>query len=134
GVTTATIYNWRKADEEFRLAWEWAHQEANDTIRREISRRAIEGWDEPVYQGGKLVGYTRKYSDSLLTFLAKSRMPEFRERVDITSNDQHINAHETIVEAAHDPETTDLAARLLERLAGTGTGFGPDASGAGLDS
>ena len=29
-------------------------------------QRAIDGWDEPVFQGGKLVGQRRRYSDALL--------------------------------------------------------------------
>lgn len=129
GTTSRTIYNWLKADPEFKDAFEDARQAANDTLRREIHRRAVEGWEEPVYQGGNLVGYTRKYSDTLLIFQAKARMPEYRDRMDITSNDQHINAHETIVEAVNDEQTTALAAELLERL----TNIGNDTGRAGLD-
>lgn len=132
GVSRETIRNWARRDEQFALAFEDAKQEANDTLRRELVRRATEGWQHEVYQQGRFVGYETVKSDNLLMFLMKSRMPEFRDRVDITSNDQHINARETIVEAANDAETTDLAARLLERLAGTG--IGPDASGSGVDS
>jgi hypothetical protein len=56
----------------------------NAVIQDEIRRRAIDGVDKPVYQQGKCVGYVREYSDSLLLALAKSRMPEFRDRHDFT--------------------------------------------------
>ncbi len=32
-------------------------------------QRAMDGWDEPVFYGGKLVGQRRRYSDSLLRFV-----------------------------------------------------------------
>src|SRR5262249_4954507 len=47
----------------------------------EMRRRALVGWDEPVYQGGKLVGHIRKFSDTLLIFALKAERPEkYRER------------------------------------------------------
>ena len=42
----------------------------------ELQRRSIEGVEEPVYQGGELVGYKRKYSDTLLLGLLKSEDPD----------------------------------------------------------
>jgi hypothetical protein len=48
-------------------------------------RRALVGWKEPVYQGGKEVGTIRKFSDNLLIFLLKGKRPEvFRERHELT--------------------------------------------------
>jgi hypothetical protein len=52
----------------------------------EIRRRAIEGWNDPVYQMGQRVGSVRKYSDVLLIFLAKRLMPEYRDKVTLDVN------------------------------------------------
>ena len=38
-------------------------------------RRAREGVEEPVFQGGLCCGHVRRYSDLLLIFLLKSRRP-----------------------------------------------------------
>lgn len=56
----------------------------NGVIKNEVRRRAIDGVQKPVFQQGKLVGYVTEYSDSLLLALAKSYMPEFRDRHDFT--------------------------------------------------
>jgi hypothetical protein len=82
GVTRQTADYWAAHDEQFGAAYASAKLEANDRIRGEIYRRAVQGVKEPVYVRGEKVGEIDKYSDVLLIFLAKSRMPEFRERVD----------------------------------------------------
>lgn len=55
-----------------------------DSIRQELFRRGIDGWDEPIYQGGKLVGAKRVFSDACLIALAKMRLPEARDRLALT--------------------------------------------------
>ncbi len=42
-------------------------------------RRAVDGVDEPVYQGGKKVGSITRYSDTLLIFLLKANRDKFRQ-------------------------------------------------------
>ena len=42
----------------------------------EADRRAMEGVDKPVYQGGRLVGYQKDYSDSLLALMLKAGNPD----------------------------------------------------------
>ena len=56
-------------------------------IEAEIHRRAIEGWD--IASAGKPLGVMRKYSDVLLMFYAKKRMPEYREKqsMELTGKD-----------------------------------------------
>lgn len=41
-----------------------------------LYERGVEGVDEPVYQGGKMVGTVRKYSDTALIFYLKGNHPE----------------------------------------------------------
>jgi hypothetical protein len=81
GVGRRTAYDWRAADEAFAAAWDEAVEHAVDELEREAWRRAAEGFDEPVYQKGELVGTVRRYSDHLMSVLLKAHRPEkFRER------------------------------------------------------
>lgn len=92
GINRDTAYYWREQDTDFAQAWQQAKEEFNDTVRSAIFQRGVEGWEEPVVSMGKPVFIgedeqgkpklltVRKYSDSLLLALAKSRMPEFREK------------------------------------------------------
>ena len=53
-----------------------------DMLEDEAVRRAKDGVERPVYQGGKLVGHVQEYSDTLLIFLLKGARPEkYRDRV-----------------------------------------------------
>src|SRR4051794_39898402 len=71
-VTRQATYLWKK-DEAFAAAWEAAIEEGVDDLEKEARRRAYEGVEEPVFQGGKEVGRVRKYSDALIMFLLKGR-------------------------------------------------------------
>lgn len=80
GVGRATVYRWRDEDPAFKADWEAACDFAWDGLEREAYRRAREGWEEPVYQGGELVGHVRKFSDTMLvTMLKAKRAKEFRD-------------------------------------------------------
>ena len=85
-IARSTAYEWRENDPEFAALWQDAEQDANDAIRREMYRRGVEGWDEPVVSAGMLVLHQgkpvtiKRYSDTLIMALAKARMPEFRDK------------------------------------------------------
>lgn len=86
-IHRSTFYAWLEQDERFSFEYHQAEADANDTLRAEIFRRAVQGVDEPLTSMGKLVKddqgkvvTVRKYSDTLLIFLSKARMPEFREK------------------------------------------------------
>lgn len=84
GVGRTTVYEHRESNEVFRKFWDDAIESGTDRLEDEALRRALEGTDEPVYQGGVNVGSIRKYSDTLTIFLLKARRPEkFRDNVDI---------------------------------------------------
>ncbi len=85
GIDLKTGYNWRNDDSDknkpFLAAMQTGRAMACDSVEAEIKRRGIEGVEEPVYQGGKLVGTKRVFSDTLLIFYAKGLMPEkYREQ------------------------------------------------------
>jgi hypothetical protein len=66
-------------DEEFALAVTTIVDLTNEDLVAEARRRARFGVDEPVYYKGEVVGSKKVYSDNLLMFLIKGRMPEYRD-------------------------------------------------------
>lgn len=96
GVSRTTVYDWCKGDLAFKAAFADAEEDANDLVRAELRRRAMEGVEEPVVQMGRLaldeeghVLKVRKYSDQLMSLLAKARLPEFHEKqhLELTGKD-----------------------------------------------
>lgn len=128
GVDHSTVLYWKEHDVAFGILFREAKQEADDTIRAEIYRRAVEGNTEPLMSNGRVVKnehgeiqYVQKYSDQLLMFLAKARMPEFREKtaVDVTTNGESVSAapYELIRKALKDEDAANAAIELAERIA-----------------
>lgn len=76
GISTVTVWQWRRDDDAFRAACVAAMECASELMEDELYRRACEGVLEPVFQGGELVGSVRRYSDTLLIFGLKGAMPE----------------------------------------------------------
>ncbi len=107
-IDRTLVYYWLEHDEAFTFAYHIADEAANRHIEAEIRRRAIDGWEEPVYQQGNLVGTVRKYSDTLLIFYAKRRMPEYREKhqLDVTSR----------IQMQRDPALQSLPDEEIERF------------------
>lgn len=73
-------YDWMQ-DPTYAARFREAEKVAADALIQEARRRALEGTDRPVFQGGAQVGSVREYSDPLLMFLMKGAMPNvYRER------------------------------------------------------
>lgn len=80
-MSRQAVHQWLEHDADFSVLYEQAKEHAKDIVRAEIHRRAVEGWDEPVFYKGRATGSIRKFSDTLLIFRAKALMPdEYRER------------------------------------------------------
>jgi hypothetical protein len=80
GVGRATAYRHRAGESDFRAAWDEALEVATDALEAEARRRALEGWEEPVFFNGQECGRVRKYDSTLLIFLLKAHRPEkFRD-------------------------------------------------------
>lgn len=78
-------YHWLKTDAAYADAFAHAEGMAADSLEAEAVSRARDGWQEPVYQQGRLIGTVLKKSDTLLIFLLKGARPEkFRERHEVT--------------------------------------------------
>jgi hypothetical protein len=93
-VSRMFVYEQRRADETFAAAWADALDQAADVMEREALRRAVEGWEEPVFgslgptRGSGEIGTVRKYSDTLLIFMLKGARPEkYRDRHEVTGKD-----------------------------------------------
>lgn len=113
-VARQTVYEWQEHDETFSLRFHEAEAIANDCIRSEIHRRAVTGWEEPVYQLAKYAGTVRKFSDTLLIFEAKRRMPEYRDKVDVKATIQGSVTHD--INLAEDAEAASHVTAYFRRL------------------
>ena len=104
----------RDRDPAFAEAWDLAMDTARAGIHAEIRRRAIEGVDRPIYQGGELVGTEKVYSDRLLEILARAHLPEYREKIEL---DQTLKLDGPSLAEAIRIAATEIAtgARMLAR-------------------
>lgn len=80
-VDRSMHYYWMANDPDYKDQFREAESQANDRLEQEARRRAVEGTQKPVFQGGKQVGVVQEYSDTLLIFLMKGAMPDkYKER------------------------------------------------------
>lgn len=89
GVAPRTVMEWKAEDADFASEWELAYSEGTDLLEDEALRRAKDGVDRPVFQGGIQVGVVREYSDTLATLMLHGRRPEKfnKSRVELTGKD-----------------------------------------------
>ena len=78
-TSTQHLHKLRREDEDFAEQWDLAIQAAKDVLEAEAIRRAHDGVLEPNYYKGVVVGYTPKYSDTLLMFVLKKLDPTYRD-------------------------------------------------------
>ena len=87
GLSRQAHYNWMNHDPKYPEQFERAYASFCDRLEGEASRRAMLGYDEPVFQGGAQVGTKKRYSDSLLIFLLKGSRPDkYADRSIVTGN------------------------------------------------
>ena len=85
GVSQVATWKWRndQSDTRFQEAFKVAQELGSDRMVSEAVRRAVDGYESPVYHQGKLIGTERKFSDSLLQALLKAfRRAEFGDKVE----------------------------------------------------
>ncbi len=73
-----------KTDQEYARQFAEARHRTADILEDEAWRRAVQGVEEPVYQGGKLVGTVTRYSDTLMTWLLRGlRRERYGDKTDV---------------------------------------------------
>ncbi len=81
GIARRAALALKAGDPDFAEAWADAEEEATDLLEHAARRRAIEGWEEPVYYHGQEIGRVRRFSEELmLLFLRAERPGKFGER------------------------------------------------------
>lgn len=99
GCGTKYFQRRRKEVPEFEQAYQDARADGDDVIRAEVHRRGVEGVKRAIYHDGRVVGHKQEYSDQLLMFLAKSRMPgEFGDRQTVDHVHKLEGAAETLID------------------------------------
>ncbi|WP_336977913.1 hypothetical protein [Altererythrobacter fulvus] len=66
GISAMTAYRARRRDGLFAQVWDRALALARDHAEAVLADRALEGIAEPVFHGGEVVGYRRRYESRLL--------------------------------------------------------------------
>jgi len=78
GIARSTAFTWKREDPDFAAAWAEAVEAGVDLLEQEALRRARDGVDRPVFQGGVCVGLVREYSDTLMAMLLSGRRAVYR--------------------------------------------------------
>jgi hypothetical protein len=109
-INRTTHYVWLDSDSEYKAEFEAAREKAIEALEDEAVRRAREGVERPVYQGGKKVGVVQEYSDTLLIFLLKGARPQkYRDNVHVEGR-----AEISLVEILRRREAKQLPASAAE--------------------
>lgn len=74
-INRDTAYTHRQLYPDFAKAWEEAEEMAVDALEEVCYGRAKDGYKEPVYQQGVMVGTKLKFSDTLACLILKGRRP-----------------------------------------------------------
>jgi hypothetical protein len=115
------VYRCRNASPKFSEKWAKALESFRrgkiESMEREAFRRGKSGWREPIYQGGELVGYRRKYSDALLVKSLEAEHPEkWGRKSELTVNGSVSLVSPALQDRLSDPEYRRLLASQDARL------------------
>lgn len=93
GVTRAAHYWWLSDEsankDDYAKAFEIAEQKSIDALEREARKRALEGWEEPVFFKGMQVAVVIKKSDRMLELLLQGKRPDVysKRKYELTGKD-----------------------------------------------
>lgn len=112
GVSRQLHDLWMAKRPEYKEAFEAVKQEYVDSLLAEATRRARDGVEKGVWFQGVRVGKERQYSDNLLMFLIKGKMPEYRDHNVISGPD----GGPVQIQAVRQEALARLPAEALEAL------------------
>jgi len=76
GIGRELVYKMMWKYPKFKEKVEAAKDRSIDGVEDTAIIHAIKGWKEPVYQGGALIGYVRKYDHRLMAMILERRRSE----------------------------------------------------------
>jgi hypothetical protein len=85
-VSLGTINKARKDSPDFAAAVEQALADFRESLEEEAYRRAVTGWEEPIFSRGEHVGERVVHSDRILELMLKRHIPEYRDRATLSMN------------------------------------------------
>jgi len=94
-IGKTTVYEWRAEDERFKAAWDREVARTIELLEVSAYSRAIEGWDEPVFHQGEVVGTVKRFSNAMTIFMLKAKGPpeyRFEEHMMRESSLEHARA------------------------------------------
>lgn len=93
GLSAPTLYDLRRNDKDFAIAWAAAQDRAIDRVEAAAYERAVDGIAEPIYQRGELVGTRQVYSDRLAELLLKAHRPRYRQAASEAATNVSVTIH-----------------------------------------
>lgn len=101
GVSAECARMYKKENPEFGEAAEEALDIFKESLEQTALRRAVDGWEEPVYQKGELVGTIHRHSERMLELLLKRHIVDYRDGIKI---DNSVNGGVLLIPQALSPD------------------------------
>lgn len=121
-MSDTSAYRLKSKSPAFAAAWERALADAPlPSVLEAAVTRAIEGWDEPIVQGGKIVAYRKRYSDALMRDLLRAERGEdeqwnpARDKRGWNARNRHRYASKEETDAALEKKLDVLEAQVRAR-------------------
>lgn len=83
GVLVEHVDSYRRTSPEFRRDYAHALALFDDRTEAALIDRAVNGWEEPVYQGGVLVDTVRKFDNTAAARVLKARRERYQDSVKV---------------------------------------------------
>lgn len=80
GRSRRDIFDLRKKDKDFAARWDSAIDSVKDDLEASALKRAIDGYEEPVFYKGKICGYKRVHCNALTIFMLQALKPEIYQQ------------------------------------------------------
>lgn len=125
GASTDALYKLRHkaGGEEFSAAWDEAIDRGVARLEDCALQRALKGEERMVVSGGQLMGFERRYNDSLVMFFLRKRRPE-RYGTELLASIgpghpfyERVRHQVTLEIQANEPDIEEVRAEILRKVA-----------------